>query len=197
MNADLAFANSKDFEDSNVTLRNRPVKVSSLFHKSLDVIAMVATSVATKLGVALKECRRGRVSAERLGPVRRAETDQGAAASRPLVVRLSRRSRRDDLLAAVRVRCSLTTKWPGFFIKRHELESQPPDFPRRFEINFTVQRVHVTSNFQFRRNRDNTRGAIFAGSGGRPAAGRGAECDVIRYRKSRGAIVAQSSEAKT
>ncbi|XP_045772175.1 uncharacterized protein LOC123872089 [Maniola jurtina] len=80
------------------------VEIAGLDEKSGESTINIALLVAKKIGLSLEE--RDIVSAERLGP-RRIIADDAAGQRRPpraIVVRLARRSVRDDLLRAARVR---------------------------------------------------------------------------------------------
>ncbi|GBP73851.1 hypothetical protein EVAR_52411_1 [Eumeta japonica] len=134
-NSYLAPSSSKNSEDSNVTLRNRPVRDFGSSHKSVDAIATAMNNeLVRKIRLLREEMKadrqpyrthasyRNTSARTTIGQVHRAETIQGATVPHPLVVRLSRRSWRDDLLAAACVRCSLITE--GLGIKRQDILCQ-------------------------------------------------------------------------
>lgn len=99
-----------DLNDRDQEMLGNDVEVAGVPEENNESAIHLVLSLSAKLGVTLEE--RDIVSAGRAGGVRRADTrEDGAAQSRPrpLVVRLARRSLRDQLLAAARVRRGTTT----------------------------------------------------------------------------------------
>lgn len=84
------------------------VEVSNLPEMTNENATHVILTLASKLGVSLEE--RDVVSAERAGPLRAPVEGGPLPRPRPLVVRLARRTTRDALLKAARVRRNLTSE---------------------------------------------------------------------------------------
>ncbi|KAJ8721116.1 hypothetical protein PYW08_006581 [Mythimna loreyi] len=98
------------------------VQLSGVVESSGENSAQLIGTLALKLGIRLEE--QDIVFAKRVGNVRRDHTEGEKLRPRIIVVRLSRRAVRDDLLSAVRVRRNLTTADIGV-----------PGTPRRIYLN--------------------------------------------------------------
>jgi predicted phage tail protein len=97
-----------DIQDRDQQMLTNDVEISSLPEQPSENPIHVLLTVAKKMGLNLEES--DVVSAERAGPVRGAVEGGAAARPRPLVARLARRSARDALLQAARVRRGVTTE---------------------------------------------------------------------------------------
>ncbi|KAL4702234.1 hypothetical protein ACJJTC_010834 [Scirpophaga incertulas] len=102
-----------------------------------DTLKNVHKTLANKLSVKLDQ--QDIVSALRVGSVVRAESDVNSSRPRPIVVRLVRRAKRDELLKAARVRRGATTEGIGL-----------QGSPRRFYLN---ERLTKINRFLFRQAR--------------------------------------------
>lgn len=107
-------------------------------------VGHLVMTLAAKLGMKLEE--RDVVSAVRVGPKRGLVVGAPAPNPRPIVVRLTRRSLRDELLQAARVRRGATTAELGL----------PPHEPRRFYVN---ERLTKSNRALFAMARDAGRAA--------------------------------------
>ncbi|XP_063538677.1 uncharacterized protein LOC134747927 [Cydia strobilella] len=97
-----------DINDRDQEILSNDIEISGIPEETNERALHLALSVSNKLGVTLDD--KDIVHAERAGPLRRGEPqDGGAPRPRPLVVRLARRAQRDQLLAAARVRRGITT----------------------------------------------------------------------------------------
>lgn len=97
-----------DINDRDQALLSSEMEITGCPETINENCTHIALTVAKKIGVELEE--RDIASAERVGPVRRPAPDSGAAARpRPIAVRLTRRTSRDAVLRAARVRRGLDT----------------------------------------------------------------------------------------
>lgn len=97
-----------DLNDRDQEILCNDIEVAGITEEKNERTLHLAHMISKKLGVPLEE--RDIVHAERVGAVRRSDAqDGGAPRPRALVVRLARRSQRDQLLAAARVRRGITT----------------------------------------------------------------------------------------
>ncbi|XP_026315199.1 uncharacterized protein LOC113226692 [Hyposmocoma kahamanoa] len=99
-----------DLNDRDQEMLCNDIEVAGVPEEKNESTVHLVLSLSAKLGIKLEE--RDIVSAERVGGVRRAVVGEDAAVRsrpRPLVVRLVRRSSRDQLLTAARVRRGATT----------------------------------------------------------------------------------------
>lgn len=97
-----------DLNDRDQEMLCNDVDISGIPETNNESTIHVVLSVAAKLGVPLTEA--DIVSAERAGPFRSAMGGEQRSGARPLAVRLARRTHRDQLLAAARVRRRVTTE---------------------------------------------------------------------------------------
>lgn len=103
-----------DLNDRDQELLNNDVEISNICELKSENAVHLAISVAKKLGVDLNE--QDIVSVTRVGKPQNTSTAAGAASPsgaarpRPLVLRLTRRAPRDQLLKAARVRRGATTE---------------------------------------------------------------------------------------
>lgn len=102
----------RNMEDIKIDINDREqeslandIEISGIPEEGIEAVTHVVLTVANKVGITLEE--RDIVSAERVGPGR--PTGEVSPRPRPIVVRFARRSCRDQLLKAVRVRRGLTT----------------------------------------------------------------------------------------
>ncbi|CAG4937210.1 unnamed protein product [Colias eurytheme] len=98
------------------------VEITGVSESSGENLLHVVITLAQKIGLSIEE--RDIVNVRRRGTRRQAETDGGTARARPIVVRLTRRHLRDELLHAARVRRGADTAGTGVGGE-----------PRRFYIN--------------------------------------------------------------
>jgi hypothetical protein len=97
-----------DIQDRDQEILANDVEISGFPETSNESTVHILLTVAKKLGVALEE--RDIVNVERAGPVRAFIEGEAPPRPRPLVARLTRRSARDAMLQAARVRRGLTTE---------------------------------------------------------------------------------------
>lgn len=98
-----------ELNDRDQDLLRNDIEIAGIPEEKNELTLHLVLAVVTKLGVTVEE--RDVVCAERVGAVRR---DQGdAVRPRPIVVQLARRTLRDNLLAAARVRRGITTDGLG------------------------------------------------------------------------------------
>lgn len=101
-----------DLNDRDQELLSNDIDIAGVPEENSERCTHLVLSIAQKLGVPLEE--REVVSAYRAGPLRRAASEhESASRPRPLVVRLARRTLRDQLLAAARVRRDVTSAGIG------------------------------------------------------------------------------------
>ncbi|CAK1581399.1 unnamed protein product [Parnassius mnemosyne] len=100
-----------EINDRDQELLCNDVEIAGIPEEKSERSIHLVLAVATKLGVSLEE--RDIVSAERAGPLRREPADIKNTKPRPIVARLARRTHRDCLLAAARVRRNSTTAGLG------------------------------------------------------------------------------------
>ncbi|KAI5632928.1 hypothetical protein NE865_14332 [Phthorimaea operculella] len=99
-----------ELNDRDQELLCNDIDIAGVPEENAELPIHLTLNIAAKLGVSLEE--RDIVSAERSGGVRRASPDQSVR-PRPLVVRLARRVRRDEILREARVRRNTTTAGLG------------------------------------------------------------------------------------
>ncbi|KAJ2940129.1 hypothetical protein O0L34_g14167 [Tuta absoluta] len=99
-----------ELNDREQELLCNDIEIAGVPEENGELPVHLTLSIAAKLGVSLEE--RDIVSAERSGAVRRASPGQSVR-PRPLVVRLARRVRRDEILKEARVRRNTTTAGLG------------------------------------------------------------------------------------
>lgn len=119
-----------DLNDRDQELLLNDVEITGISERDGENLSHVVALISNKLGVNIDE--REVVSVQRAGPVRaRAQTTSERPPARAICVRLARRSLRDELLRAARVRRGADTA--GF-----DIDAQP----RRFYVNERLTRVN-------------------------------------------------------
>lgn len=98
----------QNLNDREQELLSNDVEIAGIPEEKAESGLHIVLSIGKKMGITMDE--RDVVSVERAGPVRASVQDAPAARIRPLVVRLARRTVRDELLAAARVRRSMNTE---------------------------------------------------------------------------------------
>ena len=133
----------RDLNDSYQELLANDIEIANLPEINGENPTHTAMLIAEKIGVKIEA--RDIVSAERVGGLRRINATEPATESRPprpryLVVRLTRRDLRDEMLAAARVRRGATSA-----------DLQLPGPPTRFYVN---ERLTKVNRQLFRKVRD-------------------------------------------
>lgn len=101
-----------ELNDRDQALLYNDIELTGLPEMKNENLIHLTVAIAVKLGITIEE--RDIVSAERVGVVwRSAAAEERSARPRPMAVRLVRRSLRDDIIAAARVRRNITTDGLG------------------------------------------------------------------------------------
>lgn len=131
-----------ELNDRDQQLLANDIEIANLPETNGENLLHITKLIATKLGVQVEE--RDIISADRIGGRHIDATSASGPVEnrpRPVVVRLARRSLRDDLIKGARVRRGATTADLGM----------PGDRRRRFYVN---ERLTKTNRYLFRRARE-------------------------------------------
>ncbi|KAL4711447.1 hypothetical protein ACJJTC_005571 [Scirpophaga incertulas] len=126
-----------ELNDRDQQLLLNDIEITGVLEQKEESLEHIVLALANKLSVKLDQ--QDIVSALRVGSVVRAESDVNSSRPRPIVVRLVRRAKRDELLKAARVRRGATTEGIGL-----------QGSPRRFYLN---ERLTKINRFLFRQAR--------------------------------------------